>query len=255
MVNDSINALKDQLQSEIEQLKAHHTDKNTALKSDIVSLNHTLRQELSDLKTKTAKETVAEKLRIDKAISDQNSALRAQLEQNIADQEEGQRARLAQLEQDIANRNKAQKAHFEAEMRKNKHALESKLVRKIEEKNSALKADLTSNLEAHIEKEFAVKDNQFCMQHGKNCTGKDFILNIRMKLRLIYAVSHYLFPADCVWDAWSQWDACSATCEGGTQQRSRSIGIEEAKGGAKCEGNNTESRPCNSDGCPGKSVR
>ena len=137
MVNDSISALKNQLQSEIEQLKAHHTEKHKAIRDQTSALESILEKEV-----------------------DRNSALRAQ------------------REQDIANRNKAHKAHLEAEMRKNKHALESKLERDIEEKNTALKAELISNLEAHIEREFAIKDNHFCMQDGNNCTGKDLPINM-----------------------------------------------------------------------------
>jgi hypothetical protein len=50
-------------------------------------------------------------------------------------------------------------------------------------------------------------------------------------------------PVDCIW---SDWSACSATCDGGTQ--TRVIAIQPANGGLECEG--PTSQACNTQGCP-----
>jgi len=56
---------------------------------------------------------------------------------------------------------------------------------------------------------------------------------------------------DCVLTNWSAFGDCSATCGGGTQNMTRSINTEAANGGAAC-GELSESRSCNTYGCPGK---
>ena len=50
------------------------------------------------------------------------------------------------------------------------------------------------------------------------------------------------------------WSECSAECDGGTQTRSRTCtNPAPANGGADCVGDSTESRECNTQGCPGMS--
>ena len=56
---------------------------------------------------------------------------------------------------------------------------------------------------------------------------------------------------DCVLSDWSNSGGCSATCGGGTQERTRSINTEADNGGAAC-GVLSEIQPCNENGCPGK---
>ena len=56
---------------------------------------------------------------------------------------------------------------------------------------------------------------------------------------------------DCTWGAWSAWETCSVTCGGGTQERNRTITQPALNNGTDCTGNDTETQPCNSNGCPG----
>jgi hypothetical protein len=53
---------------------------------------------------------------------------------------------------------------------------------------------------------------------------------------------------DCVVTAWSDWGACSATCGGGTQPRSRQVVTEPQNGGAACPAL-TDQRACNDQPC------
>jgi hypothetical protein len=55
-------------------------------------------------------------------------------------------------------------------------------------------------------------------------------------------------PIDCVVTAWGPWGACSQTCGGGTQTRSRQIFTAPQNGGAACPAL-TESQACNTDPC------
>lgn len=45
-----------------------------------------------------------------------------------------------------------------------------------------------------------------------------------------------LEPADCVLSEWSDWDTCTADCEGGSQSRTRTIVQLPKRGGKPCEG-------------------
>ena len=52
--------------------------------------------------------------------------------------------------------------------------------------------------------------------------------------------------------AYGDWSACSADCGGGTQTRSRTCtNPAPANGGADCVGDSSETRDCNTQGCPG----
>ncbi|KAL9968789.1 hypothetical protein ACROYT_G020914 [Oculina patagonica] len=58
-------------------------------------------------------------------------------------------------------------------------------------------------------------------------------------------------PVDGDWSDWSEWGACSVTCGGGTQQRSRTCtNPPPSNGGAQCSGDSTESQECNDNSCP-----
>ena len=54
---------------------------------------------------------------------------------------------------------------------------------------------------------------------------------------------------DCVLSGWEEWSTCSAECDGGKQERTRSIETP-ASGGGTCEGELSEERICNTDSCP-----
>ena len=51
-----------------------------------------------------------------------------------------------------------------------------------------------------------------------------------------------------IWSSWSQWEACSQTCGGGTQKRVRKC--KSLIGGMTCKGENSQVVSCNSDPCP-----
>lgn len=59
--------------------------------------------------------------------------------------------------------------------------------------------------------------------------------------------------ADCQMSDWVDWSACSETCGGGTQTRTRSIMVQPENGGAAF-GPTTESRFCNSQSCVTKTM-
>ena len=59
-------------------------------------------------------------------------------------------------------------------------------------------------------------------------------------------------PVDGGWSDFGDWSECSADCGEGVKTRSRSCNNPApANGGAKCEGEETESKPCNKGVCPG----
>ena len=76
---------------------------------------------------------------------------------------------------------------------------------------------------------------------GSNCTGnsdKDHLCNTNC------------CPVDCRWGQWTEWEACSVTCGGGTQMSTRGFEQEAECGGHKCIGDSTREEPCNTNGCP-----
>ena len=60
-------------------------------------------------------------------------------------------------------------------------------------------------------------------------------------------------PVDGGWSNFGDWSTCSETCGGGSQTRTRSCNNPSpTDSGAQCVGENSESQPCNTGGCPGK---
>ena len=55
------------------------------------------------------------------------------------------------------------------------------------------------------------------------------------------------------WTDYEDWSDCSAECGGGTQTRSRTCTNPAPEhGGNKCEGEDKETRTCNTEHCPGE---
>ena len=60
------------------------------------------------------------------------------------------------------------------------------------------------------------------------------------------------FSVNGGWSEFGDWSACSEDCGGGTQTRTRTCtNPSPANGGAECQGEETETRDCNTQACPG----
>ena len=57
-------------------------------------------------------------------------------------------------------------------------------------------------------------------------------------------------PCPCVWEEWSNWGLCSATCGGGVSTRSRAVEKEAVNGGQQCEGSSEDEEHCHQEPCP-----
>ena len=58
-----------------------------------------------------------------------------------------------------------------------------------------------------------------------------------------------------MWTEWSEFGACSVTCNGGTQERTRECTNPAPEfGGADCIGDAMESQVCGTDPCPGENL-
>jgi len=72
----------------------------------------------------------------------------------------------------------------------------------------------------------------------------------------LYCYAFYIFiiKVDGSWSVWSNWSACSVTCDDGHQERRRTCSDPSPQhGGSICLGNETESMICDSGVlCPGK---
>ena len=56
---------------------------------------------------------------------------------------------------------------------------------------------------------------------------------------------------NCKWAPYSEWSECSKPCDGGSQNRTRTLQQTAAHGGVDCVGESTQFRDCNLHGCPG----
>lgn len=54
---------------------------------------------------------------------------------------------------------------------------------------------------------------------------------------------------DCVFNEWSSWTSCTATCDGGETSRERSLKHIATGNGIACEGDLEQIRPCNQNAC------
>lgn len=75
-------------------------------------------------------------------------------------------------------------------------------------------------------------------------------------LHLIILCSKSIFSSLAVdgnWAEWTEWRECSATCGGGFHSRSR-ICTAPKHGGKNCSGKPDQTRPCNTQSCPGTMI-
>lgn len=62
-----------------------------------------------------------------------------------------------------------------------------------------------------------------------------------------------MLPVDGGWASWGSYGACTVTCGGGTQVRSRTCTNPAPQYlGANCVGSSTSSQSCSTQNCPGK---
>lgn len=58
---------------------------------------------------------------------------------------------------------------------------------------------------------------------------------------------------DGVWTSWSSWGSCTVTCDGGSQDKTRTCTNPAAQyGGADCVGVGSASQQCNTQACISK---
>ena len=62
-----------------------------------------------------------------------------------------------------------------------------------------------------------------------------------------------MISVDGSWTEWTEWRECSRSCGGGFHSRSRTCTNPRPKhGGENCSGRPDETRPCNTQTCPGE---
>lgn len=60
---------------------------------------------------------------------------------------------------------------------------------------------------------------------------------------------------DGVWTSWSSWGSCTVTCDGGSQDKTRTCTNPAAQyGGADCVGVGSATQQCNTQACISKFV-
>jgi len=57
-------------------------------------------------------------------------------------------------------------------------------------------------------------------------------------------------PVDCKWTAWSEWNSCTVSCNGGQKTRTRSVEQQAVGDGSPCEGVASDSAECSQRHCP-----
>ena len=66
-------------------------------------------------------------------------------------------------------------------------------------------------------------------------------------------VSTFLFIfLDCQWTDFSDWSPCTASCNTGTQTKTRTVAQIARNGGRRCSGSPFETRTCNTQKCPSR---
>jgi len=111
---------------------------------------------------------------------------------------------------------------------------------------------------AHVKspKKRLVTERNISLRAGEKITkSKRIEINYKNTKREILLT---LKPLNCIllvdggWSEWGSWTSCSHTCGGGSQTRIRTCTNPPPSGvGADCQGGNSQSQSCNTDGCTG----
>ena len=90
-----------------------------------------------------------------------------------------------------------------------------------------------------------------CVTKGSNNLKKRQMKKCnKLNLHLINCDYSCLKPVDGGWSVFRDWSVCSAKCGGGTQTRTKTCtNPAPVDGGADCQGDAEETRPCNPDVC------
>ena len=72
------------------------------------------------------------------------------------------------------------------------------------------------------------------------CPGKKFHFTCMQRFMIIRPA---IISVDGYWKAWSEWSACSVTCNSGIQTSTRQC-VPPLYGGKDCVGNGVQTRPC-----------
>ena len=69
-------------------------------------------------------------------------------------------------------------------------------------------------------------------------------------------IRYFWLTVDGNWTQWSHWSTCSLSCGGGRRSRNRSCtDPPPSNNGKPCAGEGSEHQPCNTQSCPGRSIR
>ncbi|VDI02392.1 Hypothetical predicted protein, partial [Mytilus galloprovincialis] len=94
----------------------------------------------------------------------------------------------------------------------------------------------SSSCGSGIRKRTRLCDNPTPSYDGRLCNGNTLDLD---------SCNTHECPVDGDWSGWSFWNTCSATCNGGIQDRNRKCDDPQpSNGGISCKGTPIESRPC-----------
>ena len=83
----------------------------------------------------------------------------------------------------------------------------------------------------------------------RKCDQSQKSVPYNVSLRNVTACNLAFLPVNCLWGNWESWESCSATCGGGTQQRSRVVVRQAQNGGRPCTGGSTDEQSCSTQSC------
>ena len=78
------------------------------------------------------------------------------------------------------------------------------------------------------------------------------LLTLRSPFSLTCFLIEFLVTVDGKWSTWGSWTSCPVSCGGGSQTRHRTCtDPPPSNNGMTCEGDTSETQPCNIQQCPG----